>query len=542
MSNSSVSKFILLIMAVSTQTAIATGQSTAFVKSSRSNLRGNQYRPRISLDTSRGMTYQDNIRLRGSMKSSRSQIRSAVRQRHNTHHGDENNATDGNDNGTNEGAMKSRMYSEIIETAIPASTINTPQNQVRMLKKKRKKKRDKSGKSQKNKKDEKKQADPMTTNDSSRSIPPENTIPSENDGVIEIEHDETVTSTPPSMSPTSSSSVMDSYSDSMDEDALRRDIEGWLPEVLDDREGFLPNDDNDLPSDEERSFNSEFVSSASSSMDEDDLRRDIEGWLPPVLDDREGFLPNGDNDVPSDEERSFNSEFVPSDVVDIPSDEVRSDVIDLPADEERSFNSEFVPSDVIDIPSDEVRSDVIDLPSDEERSFNREFEPSTEDLVRSHSSGDVELISRTGARSVMTSDPILDAVEITHQDTSTVTMNLYQVWENKPGYALDFFYYYYHEPGKHFWGNAKCYERTWVPHSASRRVDAIQIACNQSQPYAELEICLVDNASHATLIPSDQGDKAELPRMCKHSPSPSELSTCYQLKISCTPRIEDLDY
>jgi len=492
MSNLSTPKSILLSLAVTVLTVSASRQDTNFVRSSQYNLRGNQYGPSITHDNNTDEKNRDNLRLRGSMDSSQNQIRFAVRQRHDTHNRD-NNKTRGESN--------------------PASHTNVSRKGTRVLKKD-KSKRGKAMKAEKKKKNEKKNANPTAKNKSSRSIPSEKSIPFERDGLIEIEPQIIVTSHRPTMSPTLGSSVMDSYSQSIDQDVQQSDFEGFLPgPVLDDREGLLPIDNN-FPLDEVRSFEEGFLPHPDDHSSDKIRTHNQDNILPAVKENYlDGFRPD-----PELDDR----------VVTLP------ETNNLPFDELRLHNQEgFLP-----------QFSKYGSSESSQLQYTHSNSQDSSQTVRTNCSGDVELLTRDGAKSIMTTDPILDAIEITHQDTSTVTMNLYQMWENKPGYALDFFYYYFHEPGKHFWGNAKCYEKTWVPHSPSRRIDAIQIACNRSQPYAELEICLADNVSHATLVPSDldyssTDDKAVLPKMCQHSTSPTELSACYKLKISCVPRSED---
>ena len=154
--------------------------------------------------------------------------------------------------------------------------------------------------------------------------------------------------------------------------------------------------------------------------------------------------------------------------------------------------------------------------------------------------GDVNLVKQEGGRSLMTSDPILDAVKITHQDTSTVTVDLYQVWgkNNAPGYPVESFFYHFHKPGKRFWGNVECYEKASVPYSASEKLETIEISCNAGNSYASLELCVVDEISHGSLVQEDSSTTI-LPRQCNHEVSPTEAAVCYTLEINCQPPSED---
>jgi len=138
----------------------------------------------------------------------------------------------------------------------------------------------------------------------------------------------------------------------------------------------------------------------------------------------------------------------------------------------------------------------------------------------------------------MASDPILDAVKITHQGKSTVTVDLYQVWKDAEGHPLDAFLYHFHQPGKRFWGNAKYYEEASVPFSKSEKVDTIEIACNFQKPFAELEICLVDKSSHGYLLSSssDTEDTPVISKCFNHEVTPADAAVCYTLEVSCVPQ------
>ena len=153
--------------------------------------------------------------------------------------------------------------------------------------------------------------------------------------------------------------------------------------------------------------------------------------------------------------------------------------------------------------------------------------------------GDVELLKQRGARASILPDPILDAVEIVRQETSNVTVDLYQVWKNVGGQPLGSFYYHYFKPGKHFWGNAQCSKETSVKYSPNEKLDTIEIACNVNSPYALLEICLVDDTSYGSLLPTFAQGSPTIPKTCKHEASPTDVVVCYNLEISCQPHSDD---
>merc|ERR1712127_71397 len=90
-----------------------------------------------------------------------------------------------------------------------------------------------------------------------------------------------------------------------------------------------------------------------------------------------------------------------------------------------------------------------------------------------------------------------------YQNTANVTVNIRQVWKNgieSHNHPIDAIYYHFHEPGKYFWGSAKCYEEEMVPFSPAKSLDTIVVACNVVEPFAEVEICLVDDPAHGNLV------------------------------------------
>mmetsp|Transcript_13928 Transcript_13928/g.39099 ORF Transcript_13928/g.39099 Transcript_13928/m.39099 type:complete len:483 (+) Transcript_13928:107-1555(+) len=153
---------------------------------------------------------------------------------------------------------------------------------------------------------------------------------------------------------------------------------------------------------------------------------------------------------------------------------------------------------------------------------------------------DVKLLKQNGASVVAASDPVLQAIEILHQNTTTVTVGLNQIWSTNS--AIDFIYYAYrsHTEGtlKGWSGDAKCYVDQSVPFSTTGEpFKTIDITCNVLQPYAKLELCLVDKTDHGTLSPLTSTTIASIiPNCCYHdSNSALEGGVCYILDIKCSP-------
>jgi len=149
-------------------------------------------------------------------------------------------------------------------------------------------------------------------------------------------------------------------------------------------------------------------------------------------------------------------------------------------------------------------------------------------------------LKQNGASVVAASDPVLEAVEILHQNTTTVTVGLNQIWSTNS--AIDFIYYAYrsHKEGtlKGWSGDTKCHVDQSVPFSTTGKpFETIDITCNVLQPYAKLELCLVDKTDHGTLSPLTSTTVASIiPNCCYHdSNSVSESGVCYILDIKCTP-------
>jgi len=119
------------------------------------------------------------------------------------------------------------------------------------------------------------------------------------------------------------------------------------------------------------------------------------------------------------------------------------------------------------------------------------------------------------------------AVRIVSQDTSTVTVQLKQVWSG----AVDSIYYQYYQD----LFNLKCYKETNV--DLNQTYDTIKIQCNVMSPKADLKICLVDNISNGFLRSEDE---AVIPKCCHADDSGDVGLICYTLRINCeTKCVED---
>jgi len=118
--------------------------------------------------------------------------------------------------------------------------------------------------------------------------------------------------------------------------------------------------------------------------------------------------------------------------------------------------------------------------------------------------------------------PSKPAVKIIKQDTSTVTVKLYQEWSTEAVSSI----FYEYMPDNF---SSKCYEEQDV--GCGKSVDEITIACAHLSPVAHLNVCVVDDGL------SDE-DNATVPKCCHEDPKivpPEKPTVCYTLEISCDP-------
>lgn len=96
-----------------------------------------------------------------------------------------------------------------------------------------------------------------------------------------------------------------------------------------------------------------------------------------------------------------------------------------------------------------------------------------------------------------------------------------------------------------------------VPFDSARPFDAIESVCNVLQPYAQLEVCLVDNTDHGTVLPRTAMDLSSIVPKCRHRDSfrsstvddsssssgqergRQHSGVCYILDINCAPATDD---
>jgi len=113
------------------------------------------------------------------------------------------------------------------------------------------------------------------------------------------------------------------------------------------------------------------------------------------------------------------------------------------------------------------------------------------------------------------------AVRILNQDTSTVTVRLYQAWTAAD--AVDSIFYNYRENVF----SDRCGEANTV-HGGTHYED-ITIHCYETKPVAELEICVMDNGDAL----SSNGDAA-IPYQCCNTEVPDDSTiVCYHLLVNC---------
>lgn len=163
---------------------------------------------------------------------------------------------------------------------------------------------------------------------------------------------------------------------------------------------------------------------------------------------------------------------------------------------------------------------------------------------------DVKLMRQLGSTTTTTNDSIVNAVTILDQNTSSVTVNLHQIFSNSNS-GIDMMYYTYRKSSESAklkgWtaGDPKCYLETSVPYDTGSPVDTVNILCSVLQPIAFLEVCLVDNVENGNLLPlnSNVDVSSLIPKCCHHSndsiasssAAEEQSGVCYVLEISCSP-------
>lgn len=137
----------------------------------------------------------------------------------------------------------------------------------------------------------------------------------------------------------------------------------------------------------------------------------------------------------------------------------------------------------------------------------------------------------------VTNYPIVDrnqlpAVEIVHQDSTSVDIALNQVWTDEDT-TLDYIYYQY----KDSWWSQKCYEAADT--KGNSVYDTISLSCNIVSPIAFLKICIADDKSKGFL--DIEEDNASIPKCC-HSEVPDDTPiVCYNLQINCVTKCIEND-
>jgi hypothetical protein len=118
-----------------------------------------------------------------------------------------------------------------------------------------------------------------------------------------------------------------------------------------------------------------------------------------------------------------------------------------------------------------------------------------------------------------------EAVRILEQDTTSVTVRLYQGWTSASSTenVVDRIYYNY-KPSTF---NQKCHVAEDVAGLVA--YDDITIQCYQSKALAELDICVADNGG--ALDP--EGDDAEISKCCNPDVIDGTPVVCYKFVISC---------
>jgi hypothetical protein len=492
MTNTPATLLLLALAAVSTMTASAEQATGIFIPSSPSNLRGDwngRIKP-VGVDT-HDTASLEGFRLRG---------HGGTAQTHNIDISDE----DENDES---------MNPEASQTASPASDTAIPPNRRRILKSAKKT----------NKRAKQRKADPKF-----ESLDPALFV--RTPGTSDPESPDTPSTSDPVSPNTKGPVAIETVRTEVPRDNIPFITEILLPE-------YNRSDDNDYEFDEE----------------------DFPGSNVPIF-NREGFL----TDYPTSDNNNLEEDYFDTAQTEAPGDSIHpiTDIFkpeyhnrDTDGYNEENFPGSNAPNfhiDYFDLDnqfdngSERVKSTLeafdkaIEMSGSGASSDSLQLKYVPESPPGVGCPGDVDLLKQKGGKSLMTSAPILDAVKITHQDTSTVTVDLYQVWgrNNAPGYPVDSFFYHFHKPGKRFWGNVECYEETSVPYSASEKVETIEIACNAGNSYATLELCVVDDISHGSLVPGDSSTTI-VPKQCNREVSPTEAAVCYTLEINCQPPSED---
>lgn len=155
--------------------------------------------------------------------------------------------------------------------------------------------------------------------------------------------------------------------------------------------------------------------------------------------------------------------------------------------------------------------------------------------------GDVDVLTQTGAVTAEF-DRIYDSIHISEQNTTTVTVDLSQLWSREA--HIDHIYYAYRQyaPNSRLqgWsGDIECYEKESVPFGSMKTpYDTITAACHALAPYAKLEICVVDDLDNGIVKPLISTTVAEVvPHCCLHKidSAKPQSAVCYILDINCAP-------
>jgi hypothetical protein len=117
------------------------------------------------------------------------------------------------------------------------------------------------------------------------------------------------------------------------------------------------------------------------------------------------------------------------------------------------------------------------------------------------------------------------AVRILEQDTTFVTVRLYQGWTSSSSTdnMVDRIYYTY----KHSTFGQKCHEAEDVGGLAA--YEDITILCYKTKAFAQLDICVADNGG--ALDP--EGDNAEIPNCCYPDLPDGTPVVCYKFIVNC---------
>jgi len=130
---------------------------------------------------------------------------------------------------------------------------------------------------------------------------------------------------------------------------------------------------------------------------------------------------------------------------------------------------------------------------------------------------DIVLLNVDGVTEI----PVDGAVSIISQDTTSVTVALFNAWTSEQD-AIDNIFYQYRVNDF----DDQCYEQQDV--NGGDNYAEITITCLQTEPYARLDICVVDNDGAL-----QTGDDAEVPQCCEPDLEPETPVVCYQLAVWC---------